>query len=179
MDEEWRPVVGYEGLYEVSDHGRIKSLPRVIARGRGHTNKIKFPGCIMKPEDNHRGTGGSRLSVRLSRDGRYRKWGVHQLVLQAFIGPCPDGLVCCHNDGDYRNNHVENLRWDTQSSNILDAVAHGTHTLAGMTRCLKGLHEFTPENTIRDKNGRRCRECRNASARASWNARVAATRAAS
>ena len=51
---------------------------------------------------------------------------VHKLVLEAFVGPCPDGLECCHNDGNSFNNHIDNLRWDTHKSNIHDRIKHGT-----------------------------------------------------
>lgn len=51
---------------------------------------------------------------------------VHRLVLLAFVGPCPDGLQACHNDGDRENNRPDNLRWDTPSSNYADRDRHGT-----------------------------------------------------
>lgn len=66
-------------------------------------------------------------------DGKYmciywrgRKYRVHRLVLEAFVGPCPPGMECCHNNGNPADNRLENLRWDTRSANCLDAVQHGT-----------------------------------------------------
>jgi hypothetical protein len=69
-------------------------------------------------------------------------------------------MECCHYDGDPANNRVGNLRWDTRSSNNLDAVRHGTHWAAKKTHCKHG-HEFTPENTgvQAGGRGRRCRTC--------------------
>ena len=62
------------------------------------------------------------------RDGP-RNWTVkvHTLVLIAFVGPRPDGLMCCHNDGDPTNNHLDNLRWDTGSANMQDMIRHGRY----------------------------------------------------
>lgn len=48
-------------------------------------------------------------------------------MLTAFVGPCPDGMEGCHNDGDPHNNRLDNLRWDTRANNARDAIRHGTH----------------------------------------------------
>jgi hypothetical protein len=66
--------------------------------------------------------------VALRRDGRTATARVSHLVLTAFVGPRPEGMEACHNDGNAENNRVENLRWDTHESNIQDAVRHGTKT---------------------------------------------------
>lgn len=66
---------------------------------------------------------------------------VHRLVLEAFVGPCPEGMEACHNDGDCTNNRLENLRWDTRLSNIHDKQAHGTQ-LRG-----SGLHNSKLEES--------------------------------
>lgn len=58
--------------------------------------------------------------------GRSKHYAVHRLVLETFIGPCPDGMEGCHNDGVRTNNHVDNLRWDSRSENAKDKVRHGT-----------------------------------------------------
>lgn len=59
---------------------------------------------------------------------------VHRLILLTFVGPCPPGMECCHNDGSRSNNALSNLRWDTRSSNAQDRVRHGRHNLKG-SRC--------------------------------------------
>lgn len=155
-DERWAPLPGWEEFYEISDHGRVRSLPRVDSLGRN------WPGRIRKLGYHPAGywliglRGGGKATTKL----------VHSLVLTAFVGPRPEGLNACHNDGDPSNNHVDNLRWDTQSSNLLDAVQHGTHRLAAATHCVNG-HEFSAENTRIDKAGHRsCRECARLKARA-------------
>ena len=53
----------------------------------------------------------------------------HRLVLLAFVGQCPDGMVCCHNNGDPSDSRLTNIRWDTSSENMIDSVRHGTHVL--------------------------------------------------
>ena len=157
--EEWRPVVGWDEIYEVSNHGRVRSKSRYV-RSRGSGKRL-VPGRIRKLQTHKQ---GYRM-VSLRQDGTQSFRLVHQLVLEAFIGPRPGGMVACHNDGDPTNNHVDNLRWDTQSANLHDAVRHGTHTLANVTECKHG-HVYTAESTIIGKNGwRSCRECKNAADR--------------
>lgn len=88
-----------------------------------------------------------------------RAYSVHCLVLEAYLGPRPEGLVARHLDGNPGNNSWTNLVWGTQSENMLDAVAHGTHLNARKTHCPYG-HEYTPENTYRDRGKRLCRTCK-------------------
>lgn len=153
MSERWKPVVGYEGLYEVSDHGRVRS------------GKLK--GRTLKLWAN---TGG-HLRVPLYRDGQMSMRYIHRLVLEAFRGSCPPGHEACHYDDDPSNNRLENLRWDTRSSNELDKVRNGNHNNAKKTHCPQG-HEYTPENTYRRSNGARmCRTCHRDRERARYEAR--------
>lgn len=155
--EEWRPVVGYEGCYEVSDRGRVKSLTRLVPSKAGSTRTS--PGRLLATPPTKGGGGYPRVSLGSNTNTRF----VHLLVLEAFVGPRPEGMEGCHNDGNPANNRLDNLRWDTHSSNISDAVQHGTHTNASKTHCPQG-HPKTPENTyIAPKRGeRQCRICRRA-----------------
>lgn len=151
--EEWRPVVDWEGHYEVSNQGRVRSLDRTVERSDGVKRNIK--GRLLKPycsQNNY-----PRVSLTA---GPRRKWRrVHTLVLEAFVGPRPKGLVACHGDGDPMNARLENLRWDTPSANNYDLVAHGNHWQAQKAKCKNG-HAFTPENTIvRPEGGRKCHAC--------------------
>lgn len=113
----WRSVVGYEGLYEVSDDGAVRSLIR-----RGKNIRRSYGGVVLKPWINQ---VGNVPMVTLYRDYKATKLAVHRLVLTAFVGPCPDGLVCCHYNGNPSDNRLENLRWDTQLSNAADKRRHG------------------------------------------------------
>jgi hypothetical protein len=152
--EIWRPVIGYEGLYEVSDLGRVRSLDRVIRNGQGEYLKAgKILSQIRTPPMGY-------LSVTLTNGDRGKRYRVHVLVLEAFMGPRPKKLIGCHNNGDLDDNRPENLRWDTHAANTRDMIGHGRHYELSKTHCLRG-HEFTTENTyIRAGTaGRQCRQC--------------------
>lgn len=112
----WKPVTGYEGLYEVSSCGRVRSLgfqtPAGYRKGR-----------VLKPSVSDSGYS----LVTLARDGSRKSAHVHRLVCEAFNGPQPSSLhEVAHNDGDAQNNAASNLRWDTRSGNQHDKIAHGT-----------------------------------------------------
>lgn len=153
--EQWRAIPGFEGYYEASDQGRVRSVDRAVPRGN-HLKRIR--GRILRPRRNPTGVG--YWLVDLQRDGKSYTHYVHTAVLLAFAGPRPDGAVACHNDGDANNNCASNLRWDTQRSNIHDIVKHGRHNNASKTHCPRG-HLFDVENTyITPSNGGRiCRTC--------------------
>ena len=111
-EEIWRPIVGYEGLYEVSNTGRVRSLDRYVKcdyeKYRLHKGKVLSPG---KDKDGY-------LSVVLSCNGKHKKIAVHRLVAQAFI-PNPDDLpIINHKDEDKTNNRVDNLEWCTVKYNM-------------------------------------------------------------
>lgn len=111
-NEIWKPVKGYEGLYEVSNLGRVKSLDRVIIEKNG--KKIAIKGKILSQQKNKR--YGHRY-VYLSKGSKPIKNYVHRLVAQAFI-PNPDNLPQVdHIDGNTSNNCVDNLRFCTNYEN--------------------------------------------------------------
>ena len=129
--ENWRPVVGYEMVYEVSDLYRIRRV--VAARG-------VVAGHILKP---YRG-GKGYLAIRLYVNGRRRAFKVHHLVLLAFVGPRPEGMECRHLDGNKTNNRPENLCWGTRTENTADKRRHGT--MARGER--NGMAKLTEVNVI-------------------------------
>ncbi|MHB8409865.1 MAG: NUMOD4 motif-containing HNH endonuclease [Acidiferrobacterales bacterium] len=112
MIEEWRPVFGYEGVYEVSSEGRV----RRVAPGKGTWTGPKHP----PGRHNH----GYRMFV-LTLRGIQRSYLAHRLVAEAFIGPCPVGQEVNHKDGDKANNRHANLEYLTQSGNTQHALAMG------------------------------------------------------
>lgn len=147
--EEWRPVVGYEGRYEVSNFGSVRSLPRVDTKGRRVRGRIL--AVSTHPSGHQR--------VKLSRDGDHRSTSLHRVVLIAFAGPPSPGHEVLHGDGNPANNHLSNLRWGTRSENILDRVRHGVHHQAIKTHCPWG-HAYDAANTYVCSDGRRmCRTC--------------------
>lgn len=113
MNEEiWKPVVGYEGLYEVSNTGQVRSLDRYIkySNGQIHLHKGKVLSPVIK--DN------GYLQVGLYYNGKYKMFLVHRVVAQAFI-PNPDNLPeVNHLDEDKTNNNVTNLEWCDRSYNL-------------------------------------------------------------
>lgn len=142
-EEKWRAVVEFEGLYEVSSIGRVRSLDRVVRSGR------LFPGRILRQRRDSRGY----MHVNLWRDRRMTTMRVHRLVLIAFAG-APEGPVeGCHNDGDPSNNRIQNLRWDTHRENLLDAMPDGTSRTVG--ECMRG-HRLEGANLT---GSRWCRAC--------------------
>lgn len=110
--ENWRSILGYEGLYEVSDLGRIRTLGGGKARTHGRILKATL------------GTTGY-LRVALSAGNVSRSRKVHQLVAEAFIGPRPCKAYVLHNDGNPLNNTPGNLRYGDARSNLEDAILHG------------------------------------------------------
>ena len=116
--ERWRPVPGWEGFYEVSDHGRVRSLDRWVVGQR----RRYWPGKVLTPWEHSFGY----LSVTLAMVGRMQKYTVHRLVLLAFVWPPPEGTEACHWNGDPTDNALANLRWDARARNADDRCRHGT-----------------------------------------------------
>jgi hypothetical protein len=119
MKEVWQPVRGYEGLYEVSDQGRVRSLPSQKWNGAAWTKK---PGCIRKTSIGAHGYP----AVDLKHNGHRKTFTVHTLVLTAFVGPRPTGQECRHLNGNRADSRLCNLAWGTPSENDQDRKRHGT-----------------------------------------------------
>lgn len=127
--EQWRPVVGYEGVYAVSDHGRVM---RLAGSERVKENRI------VKQGNNGRGYMFVRLWAGNKQEHRY----VHRLVMQSFVSECPKGITVNHIDGNKANNHLNNLEYATHSENIQHAYDHGLnygvrgemHSMAKLTQ---------------------------------------------
>jgi len=113
MKEIWKDIKNYEGLYRVSNRGRVKSL----YDGR---HKIKREKMLTLFKKN---TG--YYQVTLSKNKNKTFFSVHRLVLSAFSGLCPNGMICLHLDDDGTNNNIENLKWGTYSENSRQMVARG------------------------------------------------------
>lgn len=145
MTERWLPISGFEGVYEVSDLGRIKSLPR----SRVPVDRI------LKPFAN----GSGHLLVDLRVNGQRHTVQVHLQVLGAFVGPTPAGMECRHLNGDPADNRLANLQYGTRSENTFDSVLHGTHPSSRVTHCPQN-HEYTEDNTYVNPRLPRSRTCR-------------------
>jgi len=133
-NERWLPVVGYEGWYDVSDHGRVRRMKQ-------YTNT--YVGKILATGKSF--SGGYKL-VRLSKNNDIISFAVHRLVAAAFIGTRPEGLEVNHIDGNKLNNCVENLEYVTglynqQHATIMGLKARGeSHGKAKLTE--KQVHEI-------------------------------------
>lgn len=116
--ETWRPIPGYEGRYEVSDAGRVRSF---VAPGTGGLRDVPR---IMRPAS--RPTGHAVLTLHDGRGGRQASAQVHALVLLAFVGPRPAGMLVLHGNDDPGDNRLANLRYGTPAENAADMMRNGT-----------------------------------------------------
>ena len=103
--EIWKPVKGYGGLYEVSDLGNVRSLDRVVETSNGQVREYRGKELAKNPDKN------GYLRARLARKGKQSIFFIHRLVLEAFVGECPEGMKTRHLDGDPANNRLSNLKW--------------------------------------------------------------------
>lgn len=154
---QWKSVPGFDGHYEASDTGLIRSLDRMITTvsRTGKPYPQLRPGRILKP-----GKIGVSDHLHVVLEGRVDRT-VHALILETFVGPCPPGREALHRDDDPSNNNLSNLSWGTRSENSYDAIRNDRHFHAGLTHCIRG-HEFTPENMQQHSSSRRrtCLACR-------------------
>ncbi len=105
--ENWLNVVDFEGIYEVSNFGNIRSSKNKQLK------KITIDS-------------NGRPYLGLWKNNKQKIVRPHKLVLEAFVGKAPQGMECCHNDGNQQNSRLENLRWDTPKNNHADKLKHGT-----------------------------------------------------
>lgn len=118
--EQWRDVVGYEGLYQVSNLGRVRSIDRVVPHKRFGTQKRR--GRVLSPASINR---CGHVAVVLQREGKSKCRTVHRLVAEAFLGPCPDGCMVLHGANGMSDNSASNLSYGTNSQNQLDRRRDG------------------------------------------------------
>lgn len=119
MEEQWKPIIGYEGFYEISNYGKVRSL----TRQNGHGGRIirEAPKILKLSKTT---TGYWKIELKLN--GKRNSYKVHRLVLFAFVGDPPPGKeITNHKDGNRLNNYVDNLEWCSQRENVLHAVKTG------------------------------------------------------
>jgi hypothetical protein len=145
--EEWRPVVGYVGLYEVSSEGRVRRVASTDTRGYQRKERV------LKQHPEERG----HLHVTLCNGDRSTR-KVHALMLESFVGPRPYGYVSRHLDGKPAHNVLGNLKWGTPSENQRDSIRHGTHPQASKTHCPQN-HPYDEQNTRQKGKRRHCIIC--------------------
>jgi len=114
---EYRDIPEYPG-YCVGSDGTVWTLKNPRARYR-----VDGTRRLLRPASQPSG----HLYVHIGSSDNRKVERVHRLILSVFVGPCPDGMECCHIDGDPANNAVSNLRWGTRAENIDDRNRHGAH----------------------------------------------------
>ncbi len=146
--EIWRAIPTWEGLYEVSDHGRVRSLDRTVKGRQGPTH---YRGRVLKP-----GYGSGYALVTLAETGRGRREQkyVHDLVLLVFVGPKPLSLEVCHGPAGQQENGLLNLRYDTRRANAQDRKLFGKpywwrHSTKLSSQQIAVVQSLWPRNTTR------------------------------
>lgn len=120
-EEMWKDIPGFEGHYQASSLGRIRSVDRIkeVQHPMGGLRHVRYPGKVLAIGINK--LGYARVNLYHASNHR-----VATLVASAFLGPRPEGMEICHSDGNRINNAITNLRYDTKSNNEKDKRAHGT-----------------------------------------------------
>ena len=127
MSVQYKMIDGFP-TYKVGDNGTVLSF-----------RKNKWRQLFGM-----RGTGYA--TIRFYVDGKRKDIPIHKLVLNAFVGPCPEGMEACHHDDDSFNNALSNLRWDTHKANAYDSIRNGSFAfpkaLRGSSSSRSKLSEF-------------------------------------
>lgn len=153
LENEWFPIPGYEGFYEIARDGRVRSLTRPVLGRWGKPRVIS--GVELKPLKGRSGYP----QFTLTKDNKPKTITLHRLMALTFL-PNPEGYpLVRHLNDDPLDNRVENLAWGTASENSFDSYKNGKRPSYG-THCKHG-HEFTPENTyvVPGTKYRHCKIC--------------------
>lgn len=139
--EKWKDITGYEGLYQVSDQGQVRSLDRRV-KSKGSGSYLR-KGQLIKPKIRRDGYP----SVGLRRDGGREFLLVHRLVLEAFVGVRPEGMEARHLNDVKGDPRLENLVWGTRSENNYDRVRNKVDYYTKRECCKRG-HELVEKNLV-------------------------------
>lgn len=170
--EEWKAIPEFEGLYEVSDRGRVRSLDREYTDVRGARRRVsgRVRKQRLKRPDGY-------LILDLWRDGKQQTRRAHHLVLAAFVGPRAEGMECRHLNGDPSDNRRTNLAWGTPAENDADTIRHGrVSATAGQifrVTCPRG-HALVSPNLVQgdlQRDKRSCQACHRARGRVRFRLR--------
>jgi hypothetical protein len=141
MTELWLPAVGFEGRYEISDQGRVRSL---FVTSRYGSRKRDEPLVMAGSRDMD-----GRLRVVLSKDGKPFGRHVARMVLEAFVGHPASGHECRHRNGDAAQSDLANLEWATHAVNMADRKTHGTFSAPPIRRGERNGRNYLTEDDVR------------------------------
>lgn len=157
MSEQWRPVTGFEGYYEVSNQGRVRSVDRVTIRSNGVPMTVRGRVLVTRPDGQY-----GYQKVVLQRDGVWTTCFVHRLVALHWCERGPGQDYVLHGPGGSQDNSAANLRWGTPIDNAADRKAFGAPYPPPREMCGAGLHAMTPDNVYRPPrrpDDRHCKAC--------------------
>lgn len=174
----WKSIPEYEGLYEASDQGQIRSVDRLVPHGVGNRFGVGPDGRMRRRKGKlikQSNVATGHLGVTLSKLGRHLAASVHVLVKETFHGPTPDGMMVCHDNGDPTDNRLENLYFGTAYQNSMDTHRHGTNHQLNKDACPLG-HLYVEPNVLHKTNttrngirpSRECRACDNTRCRLTY-----------
>jgi len=146
MREIWKEITGFKGLYKISNHGRVKSVERIVAR---KNNYLPIPERILKP-----GKGRDYLHVNLCKDGISKSYKIHLLVAKHFVPNIYNKPQVNHKDGNKHNNYYTNLKWCTQSENITHAYKTGLKK--GLKGELNGRSKLSKKDVQKNSKIEKC-----------------------
>ncbi len=158
--EIWKDIPGFDGRYQASNFGKIKSyrikISRPNTRDKNYIQTRWYgKGGLLNQNFISQGGKFTYYYLTLTKNKISKKYLVHRLILLTFVGDCPEGMVACHNDGNGHNNRLENLRWDTASANQKDRAKHGTDNFPVMKGIDHPLCRLTEENIYEIRNTRK------------------------
>lgn len=142
----FRVIPGFP-RYAINEHGTILSICSPSGRGKDRPwENARTVTHVVRPKGYH-------VISLCGANGDKRIRTVHVLVLEAFVGPCPDGMQCRHIDGNPANNHISNLVWGTSLENNRDKILHGTSNKGERGSKAKLTNEDVIEIRKRRANG--------------------------
>ena len=144
MEEIWKDIEGYEGTYQVSNLGRVRSLDRYVPFGTNSSRLRKISGKVLKQQPHNKGY----CVAQLSKDSKLSLYLVHRLVATAFIPNPMNKEMVNHKDGNKQNNNADNLEWATRQEN----EDHAFRT--GLKKCLGPDHMHAMCEAAAKVNGR-------------------------